>query len=320
MRLLFSQYFKLSDMVQIVVIFCIIMLVVHSHVGADFSMETLRKLRQEESLGLLQLQKIERHSLTLHENVRKRLQGTGVLAEDEIDPLEPQHRQLEKMTSEIENQVVSLQKRIQTAARKQIIQAYGEGPVKVVIELDFGDSGNAPFDEVSDASTSSQISIAMLPETPSSVWTVLEQVGRNIWDGAGLQWDTSSNVLLIRPAETDTSAKSRRLEFVEHHPSDPRTNPGFHHGPWTVGLRESMEENIEDDEIIGNSLELFVNLADNREAFKHETCIGKILDGFYALQRLLEATSVKEGNAITNVKVKTITAMHITNHELNQIF
>jgi hypothetical protein len=322
-RLQFVREFGVVDSLQIAMVFIIFVLVLHSQSGVDFTVETLQRLRQEESLSLLQLQKIERQSLTLHENIRRRLQEGGILAGNEKDPLEPQHRQLEKMTSEIDDQVVTLQKRIQLTARKEIIKTYGEGPVKVVIELDFGGGNGTPvsMESSADITASDQISIALLPETPHSVWTLLDQVGHGQWDGAGLEWDTLSNILQFRPSKSDIRS---RLEFVEHHPSDPRTNPGMHHGPWTVGIRESIPDETtgdsDNDLSSENPLELFINLADNWEAFKHETCIGKILDGFYALQRLLEATRMQEGKAITNVKVKSITAMHITNHELNQLF
>lgn len=316
------------DAIQVVMIFIIFVLVLHTQSGADFTVETLHKLRQEESLSLLQLQKIERQSLTLHANIRRRLQQGGIVPAHEKDLLEPQHRQLEEMTSEIDGQVKTLQRRIQLAARKEIIKTYGEGPVKVVIELDFENSGSEQTkhkDKTMDTSSSEKISIALLPETPHSVWTLLAQVGDGFWDGAGLEWDTLSNILQFRPTKADESSRSRHLEFVEHHPSDPKTNPGLHHGPWTVGVRESIPDDTsaEGDAVSQSShnpLELFINLADNHEAFQHETCIGKILDGFYALQRLLEATRMQDGKAITNVKVRSVTAMHITNHELNQLF
>ncbi|KAG7354860.1 hypothetical protein IV203_004216 [Nitzschia inconspicua] len=328
-RLHFIREFGTESSFQIIILFIIFMLVLHVKSGAEFTADTLQRLRQEESLSLLQLQKIERQSLSLHENIRRRLQRDGILAANENDPLEPQHRQLEEMTSEINGQVATLQKRIQLAARKEIIKTYGEGPVKVVIELDFGggDEETKVKEKSLGASLTEQISIALLPETPHAVWILLDQIGNGMWDGAGLEWDTLSNILQFRPSKTDTSTRLKRLEFVEHHPSDPRTNPGLHHGPWTVGLRESIpdeaavdEENVAEAAASGNPLELFINLADNREAFRHETCIGKILDGFYALQRLLEATRMQEGKAITNVKVKSVTAMHITNHEINQLF
>jgi hypothetical protein len=319
-RLYIQATFGGADIVQIAMVFIMVMLVLHSQSGADFTVETLQRLRQEESLSLLQLQKIERQSLSLHENIRRRLQMGGVLEENEKDPLEQQHRQLEKMTSEIDSQAVTLQKRIQLAARKEIIKTYGEGPIKVLIELDFGS------DHTEDVSSSNQISIALLPETPHSVWTLLDQVGSGLWNGAGLEWDTMSNMLQFHPTKTQASPRNRRLEFVESHPSDPRTNPAFHHGPWTVGLRESiLDDDIDSADTAKdatssvNILELFVNLADNREALKHETCIGMIVDGFYTLQRLLEASRMQEGKVITNITVKSITAMHITNHELKQL-
>jgi hypothetical protein len=318
--------FDVTYVVEVGLLFVIVILVMHSHSCADFTVQTLRRLKQEESLGLLKLHKIERQSLTLHENIRGRLQRSGASEGNENDPLESQHRQLEEMAFELDSQVSTLQKRIQIAARHEIIETYGEGPVKVVIELDFDGADDTikrpsttPFGDNSDVSSSSHISIALWPDTPHAAWTFLDQIGRTIWDGSSLEWDTSSTLLSFRPMKDDPTGKNR-LEFIEHHPSDAKTNPDMHHGPWTVGLRESLSDDSSSSES-GGGLEMFINLADNRESHKQDTCIGKILDGFYALQRLLEATRMNEdGKAITHVTVKSVTAMHMVNNELNQMF
>merc|ERR1712238_204287 len=107
------------------------------------------------------------------------------------------------------------------------------------------------------------------------------------------------------------------------------------------------DDRDDNDTDINNNLEMFINLSDNQQLYQHEaTCVGKIIDGFDTVQRLLETTITtrrtregKEENGTkkkkkedddtdtddtlttnTNVSVKTITASHITNQELEQLY
>lgn len=362
-RLYLMRFFATGHTLQVLLLFVITGLVLHSHSRANYTADTLRRVQQQESLSLLQLQKIERSSLQLHESIRGRLHRAGVLEEHEEDPLEPQHRQLVTMTDELNSQVRTLQERIQMAAREQIVMAYGEGPVKVVIELDFdardttsGDGDPAATTPqqaafVSDAvaatkrnhihhvprlSKGSYISILLWPDTPHAAWAWLEQIGRDVWEGAGLEWDPSGTRLKFKPTNPDPLERGM-LEFVEQpHPKDEIAHPDMRHGAWTVGLREvkgtSTGRGIKGKTSSGSTannpgsnsrLEMFINLADNHETNKHESCVGRILDGFDALQRLLESTRMaKKGNGQRHkaVTVKRVFAGHIHHRELKHVY
>ena len=52
---------------------------------------------------------------------------------------------------------------------------------------------------------------------------------------------------------------------------------------------------------------MYINLQDNSNLHKHETCVGKIIDGFDALQRLLEAV---RGEQDASIAIRKATAMH----------
>merc|ERR1712224_907763 len=145
----------------------------------------------------------------------------------------------------------------------------------------------------------------------------------------GLQFRPST----VAATRYDEGRQYRRLEFVEHHRNADSWNLDMHHGPWTIGLREiPIEEEVEQGDGANNNsksrLEMFVNLADNSERWKHETCVGKITGGFDTLQRLLEgmAETFRDPGSIDDdddnneddafivapnyLSVRTITAMH----------
>jgi hypothetical protein len=366
------RLFATGHILQIVLLVVTASLVVHSHSRANFTANTLRRLQEEESMSLLQLQKIERQSLLLHENIRGRLHRAGVLDDHEEDPLEPQHLQLEEMTNELNLQVNVLQQRIQQVARDQIVRAYGEGPVKVVIELDFGNPGVTVGSDTHDSADSAEvdaeakalqeqrdafavasstygrshpvpqqgsyISILLWPDTPHAAWTWLEQIGRDLWDASTIEWDSSNTMVQLAPSRPDPLNQGL-LEFFEEHPDDVENssgttkkqhNPDMNHGAWTVGLREktflsTSSDTTGEKTTLGFSsdkrLEMFINLSDNQRVNKHETCIGTIIDGFDALQRLLEATRISDdGKAVASVRVNKVFGMHITHRELEQVY
>jgi len=319
---------------QIVVLVVIAILVLWSRSQAALATDTLLHLRETESVSLLKLHRLESHSMHVHELMRNRLlRENGKMKEtDDIedlldgedpeeaidpedDPLMDQYKQLSKMASDLRNHaaVTTLQSNLQETAIDKMIDIYGEGPVKVVVELDFGD--NSKPQNTHELTKGSYISIVLWPDTPHAAWTWLDQIGRSIWDGSSIGWDPTSTFLQFQPTKDDPMDRGQ-LEFVEGHPSQEESNPDMHHGAWTIGLRETLG-----DEQKSSRLEMFINLANNEKERKHETCIGKIFDGFDTLQRLLEGTEVTDyGDAVTNVTVKSVRAMHMTHQEFGQIY
>jgi hypothetical protein len=75
---------------------------------------------------------------------------------------------------ELNHEVRTLQARIQQSARNHTIQESGEGPVQAILEMDFGTTNVEP----------DRISILLWHDTPHAAWTWLEQIGRQVWDGA----------------------------------------------------------------------------------------------------------------------------------------
>lgn len=355
---------------QLILLSVIALLVLWSRSQAALATDTLLRLRETESVSLLKLHMLESHSMHVHELMRNRILRENTRVDDfqdllqdgeepdeannnNDDPLRDQYRQLSQMAADLRNHaaVKTLQGTIQETAIDKMTHIYGEGPVKVVIELDFGDGDNRnpPFiahktenrkknnnnsnnnrqaRNTQQMAKGSYISIVLWPDTPHAAWTWLEQIGRSVWDGSSIGWDPSSTLLQFQPTKDDPLDRGH-IEFVEDHPRQEDSNPDMHHGAWTIGLRETLSSGngAGDDESLSSSssnpnrLEMFINLSNNREQRKHETCVGKIFDGFDALQRLLERTELTEdGDARTKVTVKSVSAMHMTHKEFAYIY
>jgi hypothetical protein len=308
---------KLGHVLQVVIVLAVMALVYESHHKALFATSQLIQFKEEESLLLLHLQKIEQQSIQLHENLSRlarmginggggsaaavadsnRLSGGGDELEDgsnggggrevDFDLIHKQTQQLYQMEEELNHEVKTLQSRIQLSARNHIIQEFGEGPVQVVLELDFG--GNNNNEQNSSGQGPHRISILLWHDTPHAAWTWLEQIGNNIWDGAEFKWQQGHIIDAVPNHIHGSNPDDGKIEFVEHSQHS--------HQAWTVGVRESDK----------GAMGMYINLQDNSDLHKHETCVGKVIDGFDALQRLLEAA---RGEQDSSIAIRKATAMH----------
>ncbi|KAL3939553.1 MAG: hypothetical protein SGBAC_005740 [Bacillariaceae sp.] len=288
---------KVGHMAQVLFVFAVTVLVYESHSKAIFAANQLSQFKEEESLLLLHLQKIEQQSIQLHENLSRLAQSGGPMeplmeevekraesGDVDFDLIHKQTQQLYQMEEELNHEVRTLQAKIQQSARNHIIQAFGEGPVQVILELEFPDQ----------SSSANQISILLWHDTPHAAWTWLDQIGKRTWDGAKFSWQQSHMIDAI-PVHADHSGS--RIEFVE------QSQHG--HEAWTVGLRESDM----------GDLQMFFNLQDNSNIHKHEVCVGKVIDGFDVLQHLLETSRMQKQSDDTVIRVREASAMHVTQVE-----
>lgn len=288
---------KLGHILQVVIVVAVTALVWESHHKALFAASQISLYQDEQSLLLLHLQKLEQQSIQLHENL-SRLAQSGVRTADapdkksggggnvDFDLIHKQTQQLYQMEDELNQEVHTLQNKIQQSARNHIVAEYGEGPVQVVLDLDFGD-----VQKKQDGPT--RISILLWHDTPHAAWTWLEQIGRNVWAGAKFDWK-HGHIIDATPNALDPLGG--KVEFLEqsHHS----------HEAWSVGLRETDE----------GKMTMYINLQDNSAVHRHETCVGKVIDGFDALQRLLEASrNDTDGNTV--ITVKSVFATHVTKKE-----
>jgi cyclophilin family peptidyl-prolyl cis-trans isomerase len=290
---------QLGLLAQVFAFFLLMTLVWNAHHKASLAIDRLIEFKLEDSLLLLQLQKIEQQSILLHENLRSRvsesesasLDGHGL--DNMVDVLKDQTEELYKMESELTEDVSNLQAKIQASSVENIIREFGEGPVKVLLDLE--DIG--------------RIHVLLWPDAPHAAWTWLEQISRHVWDGATLAW-TEPNVIDGIYTKQDPLNRGR-LDFVENeHVKSASKNGG--HEAWTVGLKRTET----------GQLGMFINLQDNNQYYKRESSVGKIIDGFDALQRLLEVSrnvnnnnNEKDSDSNSSVRITSASATHITHRE-----
>lgn len=292
----------LGPLFQLLLMFMILLLVLQSHHHANYAEQQLLRYREAESSMLLQLQKIERNSIKLHKNIRTRLERAGVetAGDEATEVLGAQASELHVMSQELHGQVMTLQESIQDDARASIIEEYGEGPVKLSLDVQIVGVDPTTSNVGFSSSPDTRLDILLWPDTPHATWAILEQVSRHVWDGAVFHLNPNQALLEISPSRPDPLGRGK-LDFAEYIPNHPNW-----HGAWTVGVREEPGT---------GSLELFVNLQDNAEYQEHETCVGRVIGGFSTLQRVLDATR-KSNEIVPGVMVRQASAMHVTKREL----
>jgi len=345
-QLLRLSRMKLGHLLQVVIVLAVIALVYESHHKALFATQQLTQFKEEESLLLLHLQKIEQQSIQLHEilgrfarvaisggnndaagngensvetgggdapqaggGAKPPLNGAnsgGARAVD-FDLIHKQTQQLYQMEQELSDEVDTLQKRIQLSARNHLIREFGEGPVQVQLEMDFGDPSANAGPRV--------ITILLWLDTPHAAWTWLEQIGNNLWDGAEFKWEQGHVIDAYPPEDRIDPQRDGKIEFVER--------SQHAHQPWTVGVREQLNH-ANGVSRGGSMMSMYINLQDNSQLNKHETCVGKVIDGFDALQQLLELSrkngggkdaanqvrSSKSSSSSSSISIRKATAMH----------
>jgi hypothetical protein len=291
---------------QVAVVIAVSFLVWDSHRKALLTSQKLHQFRHDESLLMLHLQRLEQQSIHLHENLGRINDATAAgftnnssdhKAAASVDSglIRKQMQQLYQMEEELEHEVRSLRTKIRQSARNSIIHKYGEGPVQVVLEVgtdeEDGKGESSEYSNREEKTASGTISILLWHDTPHAAWTWLEQIENGLWTDVPLGLNKGLSV----DAAVAASDDEPRLQFVE--------NAQKAHEAWTVGLSDLMD----------GGLGIFINLRDNSDYHKHEACVGKVLDGFDVLQRIVETTR-RHGEA-PSIKIKSATASHLTRRE-----
>lgn len=314
-------------------------LLLQSHYQANFAQNQLLRYKEQESALLLQLHRIEQHSMKVHDNILTRLEHAGIstfglkdgnVSGDKHNPLMKQQAQLQAMSKELHGQVEPLQEIIQQEASETIIRTFGEGPIKLVFDLQISPSPttgeneerkevdqlqNTVFELPTVPSSTrrrtsyannkeNQFEILLWPDTPHAAWALLEQVKRHQWDGAKIRWTPSHRALELIPSHDDPLERGK-LHFSEHF----EIEEGVLHSAWTVGVREDPET---------ERLQLFVNLHNNKDTHGHETCVGKVIDGFDTLQGILKTSRLPSG-ALREATIREVHALHLSKRELEMM-
>jgi len=279
------------EWLQLFVIIAISLLVFDSYTKAVETSDRLNLFQQQENRMMLHLQRIEQHSKHLHESMISLSDVADMVTNPGSKPLprgssvdsnliRVQAQQLTDMEQELDHELRALQAKMQNVARSSIVRTYGEGPVQITLDLNFPGGPREPGDH-------SMITILLWYDTPHAAWTLLQQIRRGEWNGASFGGNPKGGMIEAAPMIGNAGT----IDFVE------KSQKG--HEAWTVGLTD-----------LGNSLGMFINLQDNTETHKRDVCVGKVIDGFEALQRLVSHTGkAKQKRQVT---IKKATAMHLS--------
>jgi cyclophilin family peptidyl-prolyl cis-trans isomerase len=292
-----------SHWIQTVIVLVATSLVWHAYVRTQTIQARLDLFHDKESLSLFHLKTVEQHLTHLHETVVRLNDVTTVenilpnhhepKKKDFVDAdlIRVQTQQLYQMEEELDHELRTLQTTIQHVSRSSIVDAYGEGPVQVVLELDFQEA-----ERLLSYTDHNTISILLWYDTPHAAWTLLQQIQSGRWTDAtfrigkgSLSIDATSS---RKTEENSAHTFKSELKFVE---KSKKT-----HEPWTVGIQQTE-----------NGMGMFINLQDNSVVHKSDVCVGKVIDGFDALQLLVEASRRAEGTDRA-VRIKNATAIHLT--------
>jgi hypothetical protein len=282
---------KNTNFIQMLAVLVLTCLVWESYHRAISTTEQFEKLKHDESILMLHLQRIEQQSIQVHENLSRLNDGTVVVqgmpgSPKDSEPIDAklihvQTQQLYQMEEELNHELRGLQSKLQHVARGSIVSAFGEGPVQVSFELDFGAQAT---------DSTERISISLWYDTPYAAWTLIDQVQKGVWTGSKFSFDKGLS-LIAAPPNPDPTAK---LDFVEKSQKS--------HEAWTVGLTENE----------AGGMSLFINLQDNSANRKHDVCVGKIVEGFGTLQKLVDSTRRLEGkDKFVSIKVATASRLSV---------
>lgn len=262
---------RLGHLVQCVVVCIIFCLVWDSHRKVELATEQLLRYQKEESHLILQMDRVETRAKDLRASIKSIKDDEAKMAEaNSVEPalktlrLQQELAHLEHEDSLIANELKTLQGRIQKSARESIIKMYGEGTVRVDLQINL--SGGVP----------GVISLELSDETPHAVWVWLQQIIRHDWESGMFRWKLD-HVILATPARL--SSQKYKLEFVEQ-------NEELNHEKYSVGLSQREDGGIN----------LYINLLDNGPYHANDVCIGKVVGGFGALDKLLSVPVHEETN------------------------
>ena len=259
-----NRKFTLQHLFQSVVILTIFYLIYDAHSKVQEASLRLEHYKDEESLLINQMDRIEGRAMQLQEQLKR-------LREEHMNPVESPVEQTraethalqkevqhwKRQADEVDKEVAALQDFMQHGARQEIAARYGTGSVHVNVALGLDGSGPA------------QLTLELFDETPHAAWVYLQQIANGDWAGSNFIWHPS-HMILASPAKSSTT----KLEFVER---------SVHaHQAWTVGLTPSDN----------GGYNFYINLQDNSHVHEGDVCFGKIVGGFDALQRLMHVDTV----------------------------
>jgi hypothetical protein len=289
----YSKRLFQCNWIQVLIIFVGTGVIWHSYHRTQAIHSRLEKFHDKESMSLLHLKTVEQQLVHLHENIVRlnNAATNNVVANDhnsdgsnhgsvskkdavDAELIREQTQRLQQMEEELDHELRALQTKIQHVARSSIVDTFGEGPVQIVLELDFTDPDIRDVLPPGSNPNHNTISILLWYDVPHAAWTWIHQIREGMWNNASFKLGKGSLSVDAMPN-------------VRHHPKTDNSD-----------LNE-----------FGTGM--FINLQDNSALRNHDVCVGKVIDGFDALQLLVDISRRLEGSS-KSVTIKTVIGSHLT--------
>lgn len=266
-----------------VVVFCVIGLFLYSRSHATLH----NAVAQASSLTLERRSihtqfKIVEHDLRKFQRTIVRLsQRQGQISQENVEEKNNAITEMSRLQENVKGankEIIVLQNHIQETSRKDALDKYGSGVIRVELELSFPDSPDGPNSLV--------FEMASLDAMPHSVFMFLEMVDAKLFDGCSFILN-AMDIIKAAPLPFDGSSAASKVKaftraglesvaFREYSPEYPHTK-------YTVGFA------------VDGSPSFFINTSDNTEIHEGDPCFAKIVSGFDTVKRLENAPTRKDG-------------------------
>jgi len=174
----------------------------------------------------------------------------------------------------------NLQKHIQKTSKRDAIQKYGSGILRVELQLSFPGKPDGGPD------SSMVLEMASLDEMPHSVYMFLEMVDRKLFDGCSFIL-YAMDIVKAAPLPSDGTSTASKVKAFTRAGLDSvafrEYSPKYPHEKWTVGFA------------MDGSPSFFINTNDNTEVHRGDPCFARIVSGFETVERLKSAPTRKDG-------------------------
>lgn len=185
---------------------------------------------------------------------------------------------LQEKLREGTSQVGSLQKHLQEVSKRDVIQKFGSGVIRVGLELEFPDTEKSKAGI--GAPNTLVFEMAPLDLMPHSVYMFLEMVDSGLFDGCSFIL-SAMHVIKAAPLPYDGSSASQKVKaftklglesvaFREY-------SPDFPNEQYTVGFAAD------------GSPSFFINTDDNSSEHAGDPCFAKVVSGFDTVHRMQNA-------------------------------
>lgn len=266
-----------------------------------FSEKLHRKLRYaEREMKILEKELVEldilEQSREEDEITKDILDRSSVFANPELNA---QKKKQEEKLKEVQTKADYFRKKVVATNKQDVIDKYGDGQIRVTMELIFPPTLADDGSRVPDKGPSTIVmEMAPLDLMPHSVYTFLEMVSEGLIDGCSFVTN-NEHTLKTAPLSYDgKNSKRKTMQFYEANLESvafQEYSPDFPHKKYTVGFAGH------------GSPSFYINTEDNSAIHDDEPCFAKIVSGFDTVQRLdglpLNEIMLKQRVGIARVQI-----------------